>query len=262
MASYVDYLPGGKNHAGGIESEINDADTQETGRQEQTPIDWEKRYKELEKLNSRQAQTLGEQRRMIDEFIMNPTPAKPVVEEPSQPITVDDFYDNPDETLRKTAREEVSSHPAIKAAEKLVKEAEERNRRTAMERFETKHPDYKEIYQTPEFANWLQDDPTRMSLAVRANEFDLSAADALFSLYKAEQGLTTVQDQQRQRQAIEAASLEDSSALIVREPPQYSRSEYIQKLTRARQGDLEAEDWVKRNAPKYREALASGNVRD
>ena len=61
---------------------------------------------------------------------------------------------------------------------------------------------------------------------------------------------------------IDAASLEESSAQQITEAPKYSRSEDVDKLTRARQGDLAADNWVKRNAAGYRNALATGNVRD
>ena len=86
MAKVEDYMPGGQQDpAGGVlEEEITDATQQQQARQrdpqtgqfvaDATPqINWEERYSELEKLNSRQAQTLGDQRKMIDEFITNPS---------------------------------------------------------------------------------------------------------------------------------------------------------------------------------------------
>lgn len=258
MAKYEDYVK--RNQAGGLDAEIDDAAVQKQARQDDaTPaINWEERYKELEKLNSRQAQTLGEYRKTIDEYILNPTPARPEVEEESQPITVDDLYDDADGAVRRT----VDSHPAIREARKFMEEQEKRTQQERYQAFVDKHSDYQDLVADPEFANWVQEDGTRVDLATRANQYDLSAADALFSLYKAEKGLTEAQKARQRQEELDAASLEDSSAMMPSNPQRFSRSEYVDKLTRAKQGDLEAETWVKRNAPKYREALMNGQVRD
>lgn len=271
MANIDDYLPGGASDPAGrvIDDEIVDASKQQQQRQrdpvtgqfvaDSTPAtDWEQRYKELEKFNSRQAQTLGQQRQMIDEFITNPTPAAPVVQEEVKPITLDDLYEHPDETVRRA----VDSHPAIQEVRQLKEDIQKRDLNDQVTDFKSRHPDYQTISTDPAFRNWVDDNPMRQELFARGNQYDLSAADALFSLYKAETGITQIQDEQTQQQAIDAASLESSSNVMVMEPNKYSRSEYVDKLTRARQGDLEADTWVKRNAAGYREALASGNVRD
>jgi hypothetical protein len=273
MAKLEDYLPGGTNdpNRGGdaLDANINDAASQQQARQEQprdpetgqfvpgsTPTDWENRYKELEKLNSRQAQTLGEQRKLIDEYIVgDPTPeSKPEPQESYQPITVDDLYEDPNAALTRA----VDAHPAIQEARKIRDQYEKDSRAREAEAFAQRHPDYKELSSQPEFQNWVVDDPTRVSLYSRGNEYDFSAADALFRLYKAEKGIAQVQEQKD----IEAAELVQSSGEMVQEPPKYSRGEYIDKLTRSKQGDLDAENWIKRNSSGYRRALASGNVRD
>ena len=88
------------------------------------------------------------------------------------------------------------------------------------------------------------------------------SADALFSLYKAEKGLTQVTAQQQEADAINAASLEDSSQQLISTDAKYSRSEFVNQKTKANQGDLKAEEWVNSNVAAYREALQSGNVRD
>ena len=273
MAKIEDYLPGGTKdpNRGGdaLTANINDAQRQQEARQDRprdpvtgqflpdsTPVDWEQRYKELEKLNSRQAQTLGEQRKLIDEYIAgNPTPeSQPEPQESYQPITVDDLYEDPNSALQRA----VDAHPAIQEARRLTKQYETDAREREANAFKERHPDYQDIASSPEFQNWVVDDPTRVSLYSRGNEYDFSAADALFRLYKAEKGIAQV----REQQSIEQAELVASSGEMVREPPKYSRMEYVEKLTRAKQGDLQAEDWVKRNAAGYRRALASGNVRD
>ena len=169
------------------------------------------------------------------------------------------MYSNPDEAIRKV----VDSHPDILEARKVKKQAEEAKAEAELQSFQSKHPDYNEIGSSPEFRNWVMEEEFRRDLYSRGDQFDLTAADALFSLYKSEKGLNQVREQQVQADAIAAAELESSSATMVQTSDNVmSRSEYIDKLTRARQGDYQAEEWVKRNSAKYREALASGNVRD
>jgi hypothetical protein len=261
MANIADYLPGGEkdpSQAGGIDDEITQAGNQQQARVNATPeVNWEDRYKELEKLNSRQAQDLGTYRKMVDEYITAPTPATPVVEE-VRPITVDDLYDNPDEAVNRA----VESHPAIQEARQIKESMERQLLEDSMKEFQTRHPDYHEIGADPAFRNWVEEDHMRQELYQRGNSYDLSAADALFSLYKAENNVTQMTTEAEQQQQIAAVNLEDSSSVMVNEAPKYSRSEYVDTLMRARQGDLTAERWVERNAAGYRLALASGNVRD
>ena len=258
MAKFEDYLPGGKQDPnGGLDGEIADAAQQQQARQDDgTPaVNWEERYKELEKLNSRQAQTLGDYRKVIDEFIQDPTPAgEATPQEAPSPITAEDLYEDPNSAIDK----KVDSHPAIQRLEALEAQLAQQEREKAFTGFAERHPDYEDIGKTPEFQNWVMENPTRVELFQRGDQYDFSAADALFSLYKAEKGVQSMQSAEQIREA----ELVSSSGEMVQEPPKYSRSEYINTLKRARQGDLEAEDWVKRNAAGYREALASGNVRD
>ena len=260
MANIEDYLPGGAlDPQGGIVEEIADAQGQQQARQDDaTPeVDWQERHRQLEILNSRQAQTLGEYRQTIDSFIANPTPtpvATPSTElEPT--LSVDDFYEDPNAAVQRA----VESHPAIQEARANNERAETDRRQSELDRFTERHADFQEIGGSPEFQNWVVENPTRVDLFNRGDKYDFSAADALFSLYKSERGLTQATNEQEIQQAELVSS---SGELAPNEPAKYSRSEYISTLTRARQGDLVAEDWVKANAAGYRMALESGNVRD
>jgi hypothetical protein len=263
---FEDYLPGGaadpapaQAPAGGLEGQIQSTDAQQQAREQNaTPVDWEERYKNLEVLNSQQAQLVGEYKNVIDNFIANPTPATPEPVHESTPITSEDLYENPDETVRRA----VDSHPAIQEAREIKAQFEAQQRQGQVNSFRTRHPDYESIAQTPEFAIWVQSNPTRMALAQSANGYDMNSADALFSLYKAEKGISQMTQEASEAQAIQAASLENSSSVMAPEPAQYSRYEYVQTLKRAKQGDLDAEEWIRANQAGYRLALESGNVRD
>ena len=206
MAKIEDYLPGGESDpnapAGGLDAEIAAADQDQTKRQDDaTQTDWEERYKNLEKLNSQQAQTVGEYRRVIDDYILNPTPAsEPTQEEPAT-LTTDDLYENPDEAIDK----KIANHPAIKRAEQIEAQFEAQERSRAVSTFQESHPDFVEIKDTPEFASWVQDNPTRIALHKSANQWDMNSADALFSLYKAEKGLSKATAEKQEADASRGA---------------------------------------------------------
>jgi hypothetical protein len=95
-----------------------------------------------------------------------------------------------------------------------------------------------------------------------ADKGDLTAADALFSLYKAEKGLAAQSQAQQQADAVAQASLEGGYGAEPPAPDTYSRSEMLEQKIRAKQGDQAAERYVNSHAAAYRKALASGNVRD
>lgn len=262
MANYDDYVKEVKKDEEGdaVAQEIREASQQQETRQTETPVvDWEKRYGDLEKLNSRQAQDLGNYRKMVDDYIVTP----PVTEQPpseseSPALTVDQLYENPAESIQ----EQVSAHPAIKRVEALEQQLMQQERGRQQKDFESKHPDYTSISADPAFANWVADSDTRMGLAQRAHAFDYGAADALFELYKASTGLATAQTEQAQAAEIQAANLENPSQGEPPAPATYSRSEMLQKKISAKQGDLEAEAYVNANGPAYLKALAEGQVRD
>lgn len=269
MANYEDYLPNGENdpnaNPDGIQAEIDAAAQDQAARLDpSTPQhDWEDRFKNLEVLNSQQAQTLGDYRKIIDDFIVSPTSevAKPSQQE-SEPITYDDLYANPDETIQAAINSALASHPAIQEAQNIKKTFEKVERTRSVNEFKERHPDFEDIKETPEFASWVRENDTRIALATAADTYDMNSADALFSLYKAETGLAQKISERQEAEAIQAASLEDSSNVIVDTQPKYSRSEFVETKMRAEQGDAKAERWVHRNVAAYRNALASGNVRD
>ncbi len=269
MANYQDYLPEGKNDpnatADGINKEIDDATQVQTAREDPSTldVDWEERHKQLTIHNSQQAQTLGDYRKVIDDFIVSPTSVvdKPTQQE-SKPITSDDLWEKPDETIQAAVDAALASHPAIQEAQSIKETFQESERTRSVATFKEQHPDFDTIKETPEFASWVRDSESRVALAQAADSYDMNSADTLFSLYKAESQLAQNQSEQTEAQAIQAVTLEESSNVMIATPHEYSRGEFVAKKTRAEQGDLEAEQWVNRNIASYREALASGNVRD
>lgn len=278
MASYEEYKQKYLQQEGkdGLGDEHNQASTQEQERPRDpvtgqflpsegepaatpAPVNWESRYKELEKLNSRQAQDLGNYRKLVDDYISSPTPAnEPAVQEEPQPITADDLYDDPNSAINKA----VENHPAIRRAKEIEAKLEAEAAAKEFTTFQERHNDFQEIVADPTFKNWVFENQTRIALAGAADNGDLTSADALFSLYKAEKGLTQVKTQTEQAQAVANASLEGAYGGEPAAPEQYSRSEMLEQKIRAKQGDLVAERYVQTHAEAYRNALGSGNVRD
>ncbi len=128
-----------------------------------------KNYRELEQFNSRQAQELGNSRKLIDQFNqMQPEPSKEVT------IDLDSLLDNPTDTINKS----LQNNPAI---QKLQNDLQTIQNSTAIATIESKHPDYMETYQDPAFQNWATDNPIRQRLLSEANNYDVDAADYLFS---------------------------------------------------------------------------------
>jgi len=257
MAKYEDYLPGGSKYTGpevtGVDAEIEAAKDQQEERKTSTPeVDWEKRYKDLEVAYSRQGQQMGDYRGLIDNFVST-TPDEPVVPVETAPITPDDIYENPDEAVRRA----VDSHPAIIEAQALKAELAENAVVAKRNDFVSKHPDFQETVVTDEFGSWVREDATRYELAQRADAYDMTAADALFTLWEASQ--TPAIDPAN---SVENLALESGSGAEHVAPDRFSRREMLAQKIRAKQGDPAAEAYVKANGAAYRIALGEGNVRD
>jgi len=263
MAKFEDYVKA-QEEKKSLESEIEDASLQQEERQVAPLTGWEERYKELEKHNSRQAQELGSLRKetdryrqAFDEYILgDSTPTDEAAVD--NPITSDDIYNNPDEAVKKA----VDSHPAIKEA-KEAKAQRERDALAAREKaLRDKHGDYEAVVANPEFIDWVKADTTRIDLAVRADGYDFSAADALFSLYDADKKLTESRTRQTRAKELELATLETGMASEAPSEQTYSRYEMREHMIKARQGNVKSERYLEVHLPKYRAALAQGNVRD
>jgi len=143
-----------------------------------------KMHQEAEKLIGKQAQEVGEVRKLADDLIkqnLNST-NKPVVEEPEV-----DFFEDPQKAILKT----VNNHPDVVAAKQA---AQEFKKMQIQQKLSQKHPDFVEVVQDAGFAEWVKQSPVRMSLYAKADgEFDFDSADELLSTYKQ---LKTVQTKQ------------------------------------------------------------------
>jgi hypothetical protein len=135
-------------------------------------------HQEAEKLIGKQAQEVGEVRKLADELIkqqLKPTEKQPTKEEETEV----DFFVDPKTAVRKAVEE----HPDVVQARMAAAELKaEKAKRSLAE----KHPDAMQVVQDPEFAEWVKASKVRTALFVAADQqMDLDAADELLSTFKA-----------------------------------------------------------------------------
>lgn len=159
-----------------------------------------KMHEEAEKLMSRQAQEVGEVRKLADELLKSQIQQKPA--EVRKEV---DFFENPQEAIRQA----VESNPRVLAAEQMAAQIARAQTKQA---FEVKHPDAKSIVQEAEFANWVKSSPIRVQLYQMADSYNLDAADELISTYKqlksVKQEREVTVDKHARENALQAASVD------------------------------------------------------
>ena len=142
-------------------------------------------HQEAEKLIGKQAQEVGEVRKLADELI------KQNLADKSQPIKEEepevDFFENPQAAVRKT----VDNHPDVLAARQA---GQEFKKMQIQQKLAQEHPDFGQIVQDPDFANWVKSSPVRIGLYAKADgEFDYDSANELLSTYKQLRGVKAKQ---------------------------------------------------------------------
>ena len=138
-------------------------------------------HQEAEKLIGKQAQEVGEVRKLADELLKQSISSKQQPKEEVEPEI--DFFEDPKKAVLKT----VEQHPDVLAARQA---AAEFKRMQTQQRLAQEHPDYAQLVQDPEFATWVKSSPVRVSLYAKADgEFDFDSANELLSTYKQIRGV-------------------------------------------------------------------------
>jgi hypothetical protein len=137
-----------------------------------------KMHQEAEKLIGRQAQEVGEVRKLADELIKRQiTPAKQAA-----PAAVEDdvdFFADPVKAVNKA----VAQHPAVQQAQVAAAQVARMN---TANRLAQTHPDYTQVVTDPEFAGWVNESPVRRQLFAAADQqFDFDSAHELLTNFKA-----------------------------------------------------------------------------
>lgn len=172
-----------------------------------------KMHQEAEKLIGRQAQEVGEVRKLADELIKQQLEARVKPKDTEQPVAQEiDFFDDPKQAVNQA----VENNPVLKQMqEQLVRQKQ----LEALAMIEKKHPDFVDVAKSEEFNEWIQGSKVRKQLYEAANNYDADAALELLDTYKSLQGIKaqTVQavdegvkqvGQQQRQQAMKAAGVQ------------------------------------------------------
>ena len=161
-----------------------------------------KMHQEAEKLIGKQAQEVGEVRKLADELL------KQSLSKPTAPTEVEpeiDFFEDPKKAVQRT----LESHPDVLAAKQATQEFK---RMQIQQRLASEHPDFQQVVQDPDFAEWVKQSPVRVGLYTKADsEFDFDSANELLSTFKA---LKQVKRQEEVKQAKEVTEKSLKSATV------------------------------------------------
>lgn len=135
-----------------------------------------KMHQEAEKLIGKQAQEVGEVRKLADELLKQSLASKSQPIEQQEPEI--DFFEDPKKAIQK----ELSAHPDVIAAREAALTFKKMQ---IQQKLNSDHPDFTQVVQDPEFVNWVKSSPVRMGLYAKADaEFDYDSANELLSTFK------------------------------------------------------------------------------
>lgn len=133
-------------------------------------------HQEAEKLIGKQAQEVGEVRKLADELIKQNLGSRQQQTRQEEPEV--DFFENPQKAVQRT----VDNHPDILAARQVTLEMK---RAQIQQRLAQEHPDFGEIAKDQDFANWVKSSPVRIKIFEQADSgYDFDSANELLSTYK------------------------------------------------------------------------------
>ena len=135
-----------------------------------------KMHQDQIKMIGRQAQEVGEVRRLADELIKQNLVSKQQQTKQEEPEV--DFFENPQKAVQRT----VDNHPDILAARQVTLEMK---RSQIQQRLAQEHPDFGDIAKDQDFANWVKSSPVRIKIFEQADSgYDFDSANELLSTYK------------------------------------------------------------------------------
>lgn len=178
-----------------------------------------KAYEEVEKLAGRQAQEVGELRKLTDQILKNQLEAQKKPEPQAQEI---DFFDDPEKAVKTL----VDKHPSVLEARKAAAEMKAAQVRVALEE---KHGKLDSYAADPEFVDYVKASKVRMRLMAAAENFDFDAADELLSTYKE---LKAVKAAKAEEQTKEIKQARDKSLSAASVPMSSGTGESSKKVFR------------------------------
>ena len=144
-------------------------------------------HQEANNMIGKQAQEVGEVRRLADELLKQNLSSK------QQQVEVEpevDFFENPQKAVQNT----IDKHPDVLAARQAGMEFK---RMQIQQKLVQDHPDYSQVVNDSEFQNWVKSSPVRLGLYAKADgDFDYDSANELLSTFKQLRGIKAKESEQ------------------------------------------------------------------
>jgi hypothetical protein len=136
-------------------------------------------HQEAEKLIGRQAQEVGEVRRLADELLKQSLAHNNVKTQPKEEIQPEvDFFEDPQSHVNRA----VANHPDVLAAKQASMQLKQIQTQAMLAK---KHPDFADVVRDGEFIEWVKASPMRLNIYAMADaQYDFNAADELISTFK------------------------------------------------------------------------------
>jgi hypothetical protein len=145
-------------------------------------------HQEAERLIGKQAQEVGEVRKLADELIKQNLGGTPQLIKEEDPEV--DFFENP----QKAVQGQIDRHPDVLAARQAGMDF---RRMQIQQKLNAEHPDYSQVVSDSDFHNWVKSSPIRLGLYAKADaEFDYDSANELLSTFKELRGIKAKQSDQ------------------------------------------------------------------
>jgi len=144
-------------------------------------------HQEANNMIGKQAQEVGEVRRLADELLKQNLNSK------QQQVEIEpevDFFENPQKAVQNT----IDKHPDVLAARQA---GQEFKKMQIQQKLAQDHPDYSQVVNDSEFQNWVKSSPIRLGLYAKADgEFDYDSANELLSTFKQLRGVRVKESEQ------------------------------------------------------------------
>lgn len=209
-------------------------------------------YENLEREFGRKNNTIGEQRKLIDQLIALERPKEAEVEE--ETLDADALLDDPNAAIQKA----IENNPTLKAIQERL---ESRDRATAQEAFMTKHPDAESLFKDAEFAKWITKNPTRQKMFVDADaNYDFATVSDILDDWKEIHPSKTTEESDASEdsgdveQAAKDLTTETKTKAQAKKRKIYSRSYIVNMM-------VNDPEQYERRKEEFRKAYEDGRVR-
>lgn len=178
-----------------------------------------KMHQEAEKLIGRQAQEVGEVRKLADELIKQQLNTNKQDTQPSVQDNEIDYFADPD----KAVNHAVENNPTVR---QLKEQQEMQVRQQGAAQLAAKYPNFQEIVASDDFASWVKSSKVRLDLFAKANNFDFDSAEELLETYTAIKGIKAKQaddslvkgEEQKRTQQLKSAAVQKGGTGEVGKP--------------------------------------------